>query len=42
MNEKGLMHNYINGEWCTSVAAETLEVINPVRAQYSMARLPRP
>ncbi|MCE5208366.1 MAG: CoA-acylating methylmalonate-semialdehyde dehydrogenase [Chloroflexi bacterium] len=33
MNEKGLMYNYINGEWRTSAAAESLEVLNPANAE---------
>jgi malonate-semialdehyde dehydrogenase (acetylating)/methylmalonate-semialdehyde dehydrogenase len=32
MNEKGVMLNYINGEWRTSAAAQTLEVLNPATA----------
>ncbi|MEM5776427.1 MAG: aldehyde dehydrogenase family protein, partial [Anaerolineaceae bacterium] len=39
MNEKGLMYNYINGEWRASSAAETLEVINPASAQV-LTRVP--
>jgi len=39
MNEKGLMYNYINGEWRTSAAAESLEVLNPANAE-TLTRVP--
>lgn len=39
MNEKGMMYNYIDGEWRVSAATETLDVLNPAMAEV-LTRVP--